>query len=132
MVLPSVYVIALGGAYGFSSVESVKYIPTVLSVVFLFVFIDAHFNKRETVLGFARKFYPRELASAEVEYLKNADGYWAIVMCINTFIHLYIVNFTSDVIWAFYSSVGWYIYFFIALSIQIIYGKVFGVRMYSR
>jgi len=54
------------------------------------------------------------------------------VMGVNTLIHLYVVNFTSDVVWAFYTSVGWYILFFTALISQIVYGKVYGVKMYSK
>jgi hypothetical protein len=132
MVLPSIYVIILSVAYYFSSLQTVKYIPATLSVIFLFLFIDAHFNKREMILGFTKKFYPKKLTQAEVEFLKKGDGYWVVVMLVNTIIHLYIVNFTSDFVWAFYTSVGWYILFFVSLIIQIIYGKVFGVRMYFR
>ena len=132
MILPSIYVIILSIAYYFSSLQTVKYIPVTLSVIFLFLFIDAHFNKREMILGFTKKFYPKKLTQAEVEFLKKGDGYWVVVMLVNTLIHLYVVNFTSDVVWAFYTSIGWYILFFVSLIIQIIYGKVFGVRMYSR
>jgi len=132
IILPSIYLIALSIAYSFSSIDSVKYIPITLSMIFMLVFVDAHFNKREMVLGFTKKFYPKELSEAEIKYLKNGDGYWVIVMLINTLIHFYVLNYTNDVIWALYASVGWYILFFIALAIQIIYGKVYGVRMYSR
>ncbi|NPA58856.1 MAG: hypothetical protein GXO30_00105 [Epsilonproteobacteria bacterium] len=132
MMLPTIYVVALSFAYYFSSLESVKYIPVTLSSIFLFLFIDSHFNKKEMVLGFTRQFYKKELSEVEVEYLKKGDGYWVVVMLINTLIHLYVVNFTNDVVWAFYASVGWYILFFVALFAQIIYGKVFYVRLYSR
>jgi len=132
IILPTIYIVALSIAYYFSSFETVKYIPVTLSSIFLFLFIDAHFNKREMVLGFTRKFYPKELSIQEVEFLKNGDGYWVVVMFINTMIHLFVINFTSDVVWAFYTSVGWYILFFVSLIIQIIYGKVYGVRLYSR
>jgi len=132
MVLPSIYVVALSIAYYFSSFETVKYIPLTLSVIFLFLFIDSHYNKRNMILRFTKKFYSKELSFEEVEFLKKGDGYWVVVMLINTLIHLYVVNFTSDIVWAFYTSVGWYILFFVSLIIQIIYGKVFGVRLYSR
>jgi len=81
-------------------------------------------------LGFTRKFYRKELSKEEIEFLKKGDGYWVVVMLINTIIHLYVVNFTSDIVWAFYSSVGWYILFFTALAGQIIYGKVYGVKVH--
>ena len=132
MLMPSIYLMALSVAYYFSSLESVKYIPVTLSMLFLLLFIDAHLNKKYMVLGFTKRFYKKELDDAEIEFLKNGDAYWIGVMGINTLIHLYVVNYTCDVVWAFYASVGWYIYFFMSLLVQIIYGKVYAVKMYSR
>ena len=132
LVIPSVFVVALGTAYYFSSFQTVKYIPVTLSTLFLLLFIDAHFNKKYMVLGFTRQFYKKELKKEEIEFLKKGDGYWVGVMLVNTLIHLYVVNFTSDIVWAFYSSVGWYILFFTALAGQIIYGKVYGVKVHTR
>ncbi len=131
MLMPSIYIVALSIAYYFSSLDAVKYIPVTLSMIFLLLFIDAHLHKKEMILGFTRKFYHKKLADNEVEFLKRGDGYWVWVMLINTLIHLYVVNFSSDIVWAFYASVGWYILFFTSLFIQIIYGKVY-VQMYSR
>ena len=124
MVIPSLYVVILGVAYYFSSFETVKYIPVTLSSIFFLMFVDSHFNKKYMVLGFTQKFYKKELKKEEIDFLKRGDFYWVLVMFINTLIHLYIVNFCSDLVWAFYSSIGWYIYFFGALIAQIIYGKV--------
>ena len=131
MMMPSIYLVALSIAYYFSSFETVKYIPVTLSMIFLLLFIDSHLHKKEMILGFTKKFYHKKLADDEVEFLKKGDGYWVGVMLVNTLIHLYVVNFSSDVVWAFYASVGWYILFFTSLFIQIIYGKVY-VQMYSR
>jgi uncharacterized membrane protein len=130
MVIPVIYVVGLSIAYYFSSLQSVKYIPVTLSGIFLFLFVESHYNKRYMILGFTRKFYKKILKKEEVEFLKKGDGYWVGVMLINTLIHLYVVNFTSDVVWAFYSSVGWYILFFTALAVQIIYGKVYGAKVH--
>ena len=124
MVMPIIYVLALGVAYYYSSLEMVKYIPVTLSMFFLLLFLDAHFNKKYMVLGFTNKFYKKELTTSQIEFLKRGDSYWVLVMLINTVIHLCVVNFTSDIFWAFYSSVGWYVLFFGALGAQIIYGKV--------
>lgn len=132
MVMPTIYLVALSVACYFSSFETVKYIPVTLSTIFLLLFIDSHYHKREMVLGFTRKFYPKKLMHDEVEFLKKGDGYWVGVMLVNTLIHLFVVNFSSDIVWAFYTSVGWYILFFVSLIVQIIYGKVFVVKMYSR
>ncbi len=127
MLMPSIYLVALSLAYYFSSFETVKYIPVTLSMIFLLLFIDSHYHKREMVLGFTKKFYHKKLSYNEIEYLKKGDIYWVWIMSINTLIHLYVVNFSSDVIWAFYASVGWYILFFVSLVIQIIYGKFYAI-----
>ena len=132
IVVPSLYVIILSVAYYFSSFETVKYIPVTLSAIFFLMFVDSHFNKKYMILGFTQKFYKKDLKNEEIEFLKRGDFYWVIVMLINTIIHLYIVNFSSDLVWAFYSSIGWYFYFFGCLIAQIIYGKVFGVQVHSR
>ncbi len=132
MVIPGIYLVALSIAYYFSSFQTVKYIPVTLSAIFLFLFVDSHYNRRYMILGFTKKFYKRELKDEEIEFLKKGDGYWVFIMLINTAIHLYVVNFTSDIIWAFYSSIGWYILFFTALFAQIIYGKVYGVKVHIR
>ncbi len=130
VIVPFLYVAILSVAYYFSSFETVKYIPVTLSAIFFLMFVDSHYNKKYMILGLTQKFYKKELKKEEVEFLKSGDFYWVLVMLINTLIHLYIVNFTSDLVWAFYSSIGWYVYFFGALIAQIIYGKVFGVKMH--
>ena len=124
IVVPLLYVIILSIAYYFSSFETVKYIPVSLSLIFTLVFVDSHYSKKYMILGFTRKFYKKELKKTEEEFLKKGDFYWILVMLFNTLIHLYIVNFCSDLVWAFYSSVGWYVYFFGALIAQIVYIKV--------
>jgi uncharacterized membrane protein len=124
IIAPSLYVIILSVAYYFSSFETVKYIPVTLSMIFTLVFVDSHYKKKYMILSFTKKFYKKELKDRELEFLKKGDFYWILVMLINTVIHLYIINFSSDLIWAFYSSIGWYVYFFVALIAQIIYIKV--------
>jgi len=132
MIIPSLYVVILSIAYYFSSFETVKYIPVTLSSIFFLMFVDSHFNKKYMVLGFTQKFYKKDLKEEEIAFLKKGDFYWVFVMLINTLIHLYVVNFSNDIVWAFYSSVGWYVYFFGALIAQIIYGKVYGVQVSAR
>ena len=112
--------------------ETVKYIPVTLSSIFFLMFVDSHFNKKYMILGFTQKFYKKELKKEEIEFLKKGDLYWVGVMLVNTLVHIYVVNFTSDVVWAFYSSVGWYVLFFGALIAQIVYGKVYGVKVHIR
>jgi uncharacterized membrane protein len=123
LVVPLLYVVVLSVAYYFSSLHVVKYIPVSLSMIFTLVFVDSHYNNKHMVLSFTKKFYKKELKEKELEFLKKGDFYWILVMLVNTLIHLYIVNYSSDLVWAFYSSIGWYGYFFGALIAQILYIK---------
>ncbi|RRS30004.1 MAG: hypothetical protein P794_09315 [Epsilonproteobacteria bacterium (ex Lamellibrachia satsuma)] len=132
MLMPSIYLIALSAAYYFSSFEVVKFVPVTLSIIFFALFVDAYYNKKEMILGFTRQFYPKELTEAEIEFIKRGDGYWAVVTCINTLIQIYVIYYDDDIIWAFYTSVGWYILFFVSLITQIVYGKVYAIKLYSR
>jgi intracellular septation protein A len=132
MIIPTIYVVILSLGYYFSSLQSIKYIPLILSTIFLMMFIDSHFNQKYMILNFTKQFYSKDLSAKEIEFLKHGDLYWVVVMGINTIIHFYVVNYTSDAIWAFYSSIGWYILFFISLIAQIIYGKVYAIKMYYR
>jgi len=123
LVLPIFYIFMLLLAYYFASFEVVKLVPVVLSCVFFVLFVDSVLNKKELIYTFTQKFYPKELQEWEISYLKSGDAYWAFVTMVNTLIQVLIVYFASDYMWAFYTSVGWYIFFFIALFVQIIYGK---------
>ncbi len=132
LIVPTGYILLLSSSFYFSSIESVKYIPTALSMLFLVMFMDAHQNKKHLVLKFTKQFYKKELSEAETEFLKNGDLYWVWVMSGNTLIHIIVVNYASDTFWAFWASVGWYGYFFSALFAQIIYAKVLGVQVHTR
>jgi hypothetical protein len=55
MLLPTIYLVILSLAYYFSSFETIKYIPLTLSSIFLALFIDSHFNKKEMVLNFTKQ-----------------------------------------------------------------------------
>ncbi len=132
MLMPTVYLVALILANCFSSMEVVKFVPVSLSLLFFVLFVDAAWNKKHMILGFTKQFYPKELDEAEEAFVKNGDGYWAVVTFVNTLIQIYVVYAGSDIVWAFYTSVGWYILFFVSLVAQIIYGKVYAVKMYYR
>jgi len=132
ILMPTIYVIALSIAFYLASFETIKFIPVTLSMIFLTLFIDSHNNKREMVLGFTKRFYYKELSQAEEKFLKDGDFYWIFVMLINTSIHLYVIYYSSDVVWAFYTSIGWYILFFVSLIVQILYGKFYAIKMYYR
>lgn len=126
--IPIIYFVFLVLAYILSSIEFVKVIPALISVVFFLLFLIAYRQKKELILSFTKKFYKKKLGSDEERYIANGDGYWAVITFINILIQLVLAFYASDSVWAIYSSVGWYFYFFIALLFQIIYGKFYVVK----
>jgi len=103
-------------------------IPAGISSVFFMIFLSAYLYKKEMVLYFTKKFYTKELNKKEVKYLSRSDLYWVFVTFLNTIIQIIIGLYASETIWVFYSSVGWYIYLFLALTIHIAYAKIFVLR----
>ena len=102
-----------------------KMVPPLFASIFFFLFTAAFFSKKHLVLSFTKRFYKKALDAKEEEYLKGGDAYWMGVTLINTVVLINMGLFADNVTWAVYSSVGWYIYFFSALIVQIVYGKVF-------
>jgi hypothetical protein len=96
-----------------------------MASIFFFLFSIAYFSKTHLVLSFTKKFYKKKLDEKEEKYLKGGDVYWMGVTFINTIVLIIMGLFADNYLWAIYSSIGWYIYFFCALFLQIIYGKFF-------
>ena len=124
LITPLVYFIFMLLAYFLHSVSVVKLIPALLSAGFFFAFLFAYLAKKEMVLSFAKRFSPKEIDSITQEYLASSDIYWVFVLLLNTLIQLFLVFYDDNRLWAFYSSLGWYIYLFVALTLQIIYVKM--------
>lgn len=121
---PLLYFIAVILAYYYSSIEFVRLIPALISGAFFIFFFNAYLQKKAIVLSMLRRFYKKELEKRKENYIAQSDGYWAFVLFINTLIQLFLVFYDNNDLWAFYSSVGWYILLFFALIIQIVYGNV--------
>ncbi|MDF1883966.1 hypothetical protein JHD49_08455, partial [Sulfurimonas sp. SAG-AH-194-C21] len=75
-----------------------------------------------------QKFYKKELSNAEKDFIGSSDGYWAIVTLINVLIQVSLIFNEDDVLWAFYSSLGWVIFLASALILQILYGKLYSIK----
>jgi uncharacterized membrane protein len=120
----AVYFVFIAGAYFLHSMSFIKLIPVLLSAGFFLFFLSAYFGKKELILGFAKRFSPKQIPQKEQEYLAASDGYWSGVLLGNTLIQILFLFYENNVFWAIYSSVGWYIYMFIALIIQLIYVKI--------
>ncbi len=111
---------------------SARMIPSLISLFFFLLFLSAYLSKKALVLSFTKRFYKKILTGKEEQFLKNSDLYWAFITFLNVVIQTLFGLFSNDYIWAFYSSIGWYIYFFTALTVQIIYGKWYNIDKEER
>ncbi len=102
-----------------------KLLPAFLASIFFVVFLLSLLYKKHMILHFTQQFYKKELLDKEIEFLKKSDLYWVLVTFFNTALQVLFALFSNDIIWAFYASIGWYLYFAVALLIQVIYGKIF-------
>lgn len=107
---------------------SLRLVPAMISSIFFMIFLYAYLHQKEMVLYFTKKFYHKEFSEKEVDYLRSSDLYWVFVTFINTTIQMLMGLYASEMVWVFYSSIGWYIYLFLALVIHIVYGKIFVLR----
>ena len=131
-IVISIYFILLIISYFSSDIKTIKFIPVFTSMVFVIFFIDGAINKKELILKLTQKFYPKQLSDAEVAYLKNGDYYWAISLFMYMLLLVSTILYGNNTSWAILSSVGWYIYFGVVLTIQILYGKLYAIKMYLK
>ena len=120
---PLIYFAFVVIAYLLSSMEFIKLIPALISATFFLLFFKAFIQKKGLILQLAKKFY-KNLGEEEEKRIQNSDAYWALVTLLNTLIQLGLVFHDDNDLWAFYSSFGWYIFMFIAIIVQIAYGKI--------
>ncbi len=126
-----IYILLLIPAYFSVSFDIVKFIPAMISMAFFALFAQSAIKKQELIYKFTTKFYKKELSAGERAYLKQGDAYWAFAILLFTIGQIVVSLYASDVVWAFYSSIGWYIYFVVVLALQIVYGKLYAIKMYT-
>jgi len=127
-----IYFLLLCFAYFHASLEVVKWIPVFTALTFFAIFTHSALKKGELIFRFTQKFYKKNLTEAEVLFLKKGDSFWAFALFVYIVLLISLVYYGNDVLWAFFSSLGWYIYFSIVLAIQIIYGKTYAIKLYSK
>lgn len=105
-----------------------RLIPAAISSLFFLYFLNAYIHNKNLILYFTQKFYSKALSDEELKFLDKGDLYWVGVTLLNTIIQAFMGLYAANALWVFYSSVGWYIYFGIALGVQIVYGKVYALN----
>ncbi len=101
---------------------SSKMVPAVFSLFAVSLFLIAVLRKNSLTLSLTKRFYKKELNFKEEAFLAKSDLYWFFVTAFNTLIIVYLTLYASNTTWAIYTSVGWYLYLFLALILQILYG----------
>jgi len=101
---------------------SSKMVPALFSLLAVALFLASVVRKNSLTLALTRRFYKKKLNSKEEAFLAKSDLYWFFVTALNTLIILFLTLYASNTTWAIYTSVGWYLYLFLALSLHILYG----------
>jgi len=107
------------GAYFSGSFTALKLYPLLLSLLFLTYFIASVVTKRYPLIGWVEKFKKRPLNDQERKDVIVSHWFWIGVLTLNTLIHLYLVLRSDTVFWAVYSFAGWYLYFGVAMALQL-------------
>ena len=103
---------------------SSKMVPALFSLLAVSLFFVSVVRKNSLTLSLTRRFYKKDLNSKEEAFLAKSDIYWFFVTLLNTLIIVYLTLYESNTTWAIYTSIGWYIYLFCALTLQILYGVI--------
>ena len=104
-----------------------KFLPVLITSLFLVKFAEAVLFKRPFLAKMVQKTPKMQWSEEKLAYIDSAHLYWLIVTTINLVLQIAVL-FAPMKIWALYTTVGWYMLFGGALALQIIYGKVKGVK----
>ena len=129
---PLIYFIFVFIAYFLTSMEFIKMIPAFISSIFFLMFFISFVQNKGLILHLTKKMYKKDLSTDKESFLKASDAYWALVLLFNTLIQSGLVFYDNNELWAFYSSLGWYIYMGLALGLQLIYEKLFFISKMDR
>jgi len=109
------------------SVLVFKILPVLITLLFFVKFAEAVIFQRPFLATMVQKTPKMVWSEEKLAFIDSAHSYWLIVTGINLLLQIAVL-FASLKIWALYTTVGWYLLFGGALLLQIIYGKVRGVK----
>ena len=85
--------------------------------------VISYIKNESIIIYFAKKFTKKDISQKEQEYIHKSTLFWIFVSCVNIIIHTVIFFDNDDVIWVFYSSIGWYVLFAIAGICQFLHRR---------
>lgn len=104
-----------------------KLLPVLITSLFFVKFAEAVIMKRPFLATMVQKTPKVVWSEEKLAFIESSHLYWLIVTTLNLVLQVAVL-FASMQIWALYTTVGWYLLFGGALLLQIIYGKVRGVK----
>ena len=104
-----------------------KILPVLITSLFFVKFAEAVIFKRPFLAKMVQKTPKMVWSEEKLALIDSSHLYWLIITSINLVLQIALL-FASMKIWALYTTVGWYLLFGGALALQIIYGKVRGVK----
>jgi len=104
-----------------------KILPVLITSLFFVKFGEAVIFKRPFLATLVQKTPKMVWSEEKLALIDSSHLYWFIITTINLVLQIAVL-FASVEIWALYTTVGWYLLFGGALALQIIYGKVRGVK----
>ncbi len=119
----AVFVCSLFAAI-FGNESYLRFAPLLISLGFLAVFALYAINKKSIPLEATIRFKKGELSERQKAFLASSHNWWIITLAINSGLHIYTLIFGDTLLWAVYSSFGWYVLFGVTLAINIIIGKL--------
>ena len=128
-IIVTIYLCLLSLAYFTNSLDTVKLIPVFSAITFFGIFAYGALQKKELIYKFTTRFYKRGLSNEERVFLKKGDTFWAVSILLYATLLMLLVYYGDDSLWAFFSSVGWYLYFVLTLVLHITYGKLYAIKM---
>lgn len=104
-----------------------KLLPVLITSLFFVKFAEAVMFKRPFLANMVRKTPKVVWSDEKLAFIDSSHSYWLFITTVNLLLQIAVL-FASMKIWALYTTVGWYLLFGTALALQILYGKVRGVK----
>jgi uncharacterized membrane protein len=108
---------------GMDDVLALKAFPLTMSIIVTFLIYLSYLRKDSMVLKFAKRFMKKEISQHEQDYIQNSTLFWVGISFVNVIVHFILFMGEDIVIWAFYSSIGWYGVFIIGGILQFLHRK---------
>ena len=104
-----------------------KILPVLITSLFFVKFAEAVIFKQPFLAKMVQKTPKMVWSDEKLAFIDSSHSYWLLITTVNLMLQIAVL-FASMKVWALYTTVGWYMLFGGALVLQIIYGKVRGVK----